>query len=263
VPSVSDVSACSIEDTFRIKEAVQVVLKKDPDELEFSSRPGNDDVVTVAKSIPEPDFPMNSTLKEELEEDSQISQVIDDVLHDLNDPESSLTNIMSFENFETEDLDALAEIEEGTFDNIPTTSTAVPVVLEQRSKSPEFEYLGSADLEAEESKRISSTTSTRVEYSESFDQEAVEAKRNSSITSNGEKKEVPVPSSPESQEVYIYLCPFDKCSFTTDFQGVKSGSGAMHVINVHKMEPFMFKMKGLRWKKVSIEEQMEQMFASA
>ena len=37
----------------------------------------------------------------------------------------------------------------------------------------------------------------------------------------------------------------------------------MHVINVHKMEPFMFKMKGLRWKKVSIEEQMEQMFASA
>ena len=320
---VSDVSACSIEETFRIKEAVQVVLKKDPDEIEFSSRLGTDATVTEAKlipepdpplnstlneelvedsqisqvqvvlkkdpdevelssrlgtdaavteakCIPEPDPPLNSTLNEELEEDSQISRVIDDVLHDLDDPESSLTKIM--DNFETEDLDALAEIEEGTFDSIPATSTAVTVV--ERPRGPEFEYLGSVDQEAEEIMQNGSST--------------VPAQ------SNGGEKEV---QSSESQEVYIYCCPFDKCSFTTDFQvgdsdsihsfnfydrqdnlgiiissyrltyiylqGIRSGAGAMHVINVHKMEPFLFKIKGLRWKKVSIEEQMENMFANA
>ena len=46
-------------------------------------------------------------------------------------------------------------------------------------------------------------------------------------------------------------------------QGIRSGPGALHVIKVHKMEPFVFKMKGLKWKKVSVEEQMETIFANA
>jgi len=236
--SVSDVAARSIEETFRIKEAVQVVLKKDPDEVDSSSQLQlGTDSVKEANGIIEPDEQLNSTLKEELEEDSRMSQVIDDVLHDLDDPESSLTKIMDI--FETEDLDALAEIEEGTFDSVPTSSAGAADV--ERTKTPEFEYLGAVDQKEEERKRNGAKTVPSI--------------------SNGEKKEVQTSS--DSQEVYIYSCPFDKCSFSTDFQGIRLGSGAMHVINVHKMEPFMFKMKGLKWKKLSVEEQMENMFANA
>ena len=47
------------------------------------------------------------------------------------------------------------------------------------------------------------------------------------------------------------------------FQGVKTGGGAVHLVNVHKMEPFVFKMKGFKWKKVTLESRMENMFADA
>ena len=66
----------------------------------------------------------------------------------------------------------------------------------ERSKTPEFEYLGAVDQKEEERKRNGPLTVP--------------------ANSSGEKKEVPIAS--DSQEVYIYCCPFDKCSFSTDFQ---------------------------------------------
>ena len=47
------------------------------------------------------------------------------------------------------------------------------------------------------------------------------------------------------------------------FQGIKTGGGAVHLVSVHKMEPFVFKMKGFKWKKVTLESRMENMFADA
>ena len=169
-PPIIYEDACSIEETFRSKEAVQVIVKKDPDEPAKEVIQESLSVSEEPSSSPIVDLPL-------LEEDSQMSQVIDDVLLDLDDPESSLTKIM--DNFETEDLDALAEIEEGTLDTIPSPELVISKT-EQKKGEPN---------------------------DDSFSE---------SVTSNREENESN--SSAETQDVFIYCCPFDKCSFTTSFK---------------------------------------------
>ena len=83
------------------------------------------------------------------------------------------------DNFETEDLDALAEIEEGTLDTIPSPELVISKT-EQKKGEPN---------------------------DDSFSE---------SVTSNREENESN--SSAETQDFFIYCCPFDKCSFTTSFK---------------------------------------------
>jgi len=69
------------------------------------------------------------------------------------------------------------------------------------------------------------------------------------------------PSSRPLPEYFVYLCPFPDCNFQTDFQGMKTGPAAKHGMSVHQTDPAEVKRRGLKWKKVSLENRMQQIFA--
>jgi len=72
---------------------------------------------------------------------------------------------------------------------------------------------------------------------------------------------VVLPSSRPVPEYFVYLCPFPDCNFQTDFQGMKTGPAAKHGMSVHQTDPAEVKRRGLKWKKVSLENRMQQIFA--
>jgi hypothetical protein len=97
------------------------------------------------------------------------------------------------------------------------------------------------------------------------------------LTSSPVRESVPLtPSTPPLPDIFIYMCPFPDCDFQTDLQvrhaawcaciililqGMQTGPAAQHGISVHKTDPDQIKRRGLRWKKVSLEMRMEQIFA--
>ena len=44
-------------------------------------------------------------------------------------------------------------------------------------------------------------------------------------------------------------------------QGMKTGPAAKHGMSVHQTDPAEVKRRGLKWKKVSLESRMQQIFA--
>eukprot|EP00092_Neocalanus_flemingeri_P023925 GFUD01025953.1.p1 GENE.GFUD01025953.1~~GFUD01025953.1.p1 ORF type:complete len:498 (+),score=139.47 GFUD01025953.1:51-1544(+) len=62
---------------------------------------------------------------------------------------------------------------------------------------------------------------------------------------------------------FVYICPFPGCDFQTDMQGMKSGPAAEHGIAVHQVSPWEVKKHGLKWKRMSLEKRMRQIFAEA
>jgi len=68
-------------------------------------------------------------------------------------------------------------------------------------------------------------------------------------------------STPALPDIYLYMCPFAGCDFHTDHKGMQCGAAAKHGESVHKMDCEQLDEEGLRWKKVSLEERMEQLFA--
>jgi len=62
-------------------------------------------------------------------------------------------------------------------------------------------------------------------------------------------------------DIYIYCCPFDDCDFQTDLKEIRMGAAAEHVIEQHNMDPTEFRKKTVKWKKVSLENRLQEIFA--
>jgi len=61
----------------------------------------------------------------------------------------------------------------------------------------------------------------------------------------------------DSVEEFVYQCPFPRCSFYTDYNGMKTGSAAKHGIAEHQISPRDFKTRGLKWRKMSLNKLRE------
>lgn len=217
-----------------------------------------------------------------------MSQVIEDVLNDLEDPDSSLSKVI--DRFETEDLDQLEEIQrdqkresnvtemEGldTLEKIQGDSSSIRIVTEDldedgpihkqraapsvpKSENHDDEILGGGRTNHSSVSELKPRDSSEPSSSSTSSSRIISSPRSKPIEASRCSQQ----SSEEDNEVYIYCCPLHNCSFTTDLQGIKTGGGAVHLVSVHKMEPFVFKMKGFKWKKVTLESRMENMFADA
>jgi len=56
----------------------------------------------------------------------------------------------------------------------------------------------------------------------------------------------------DSVEEFVYQCPFPRCNFYTDYNGMKTGSAAKHGVAEHQISPRDFKTRGLKWRKMSL-----------
>jgi len=60
-----------------------------------------------------------------------------------------------------------------------------------------------------------------------------------------------------SVEEFVYQCPFPRCNFYTDYNGMKTGSAAKHGVAEHQISPRDFKTRGLKWRKMSLNKLRE------
>ena len=60
-----------------------------------------------------------------------------------------------------------------------------------------------------------------------------------------------------SVEEFVYQCPFPRCNFYTDYNGMKTGSAAKHGVAEHQISPRDFKTRGLKWRKMSLDKLRE------
>ena len=244
------------------KEVILFPLPIESNEDVKSSLSTNDYVnsVSVYDKVPESVISVEEEAKslydlplvdvsEEVEDCHGMSQVIEDVLNDLEDPDSSLSKVI--DRFETEDLDQLDEIQrdqkresnvaeievEGldTLKKIQGDSSSVRIVTEDldedgpihkqgaapsvpKSENHDDEILGGgrtnhssvSELKPRDSSEPSSSSTSSSRIISSPRSKPIEASKSS------------LQSSKEDNEVYIYCCPLHNCSFTTDLQvGVK------------------------------------------
>ena len=181
-------------------------------------------------------------VSEEVEDCHGMSQVIEDVLNDLEDPDSSLSKVI--DRFETEDLDQLEEIQRDQKRESNVTemeglntldSSSIRIATEDldedgpihkqgaapsvtKSENHDDEILGGGRTNHSSVSELKPRDSSEPSTSSTSSSRIISSPRSKPIEASRSSQQ----SSEEDNEVYIYCCPLHNCSFTTDLQvGVK------------------------------------------
>ena len=231
------------------KEVIAFPLPIESNEDVKSSLSTNDNVNSVYDKVPESVISLEEEAKsfcdlplvdvsEEVEDCHGMSQVIEDVLNDLEDPDSSLSKVI--DRFETEDLDQLDEIHRDQERDSKVTEMESLDSLKKIQGDSSSVRIVTEDLD-EDGPIHKQEVVLSVPKSENHDDEIIGERTNYSSVSELKPKDSSEPSSTsssskiiasprsstlqsseEDNEVYIYCCPLHNCSFTTDLQvGVK------------------------------------------